>query len=98
MYGLSMSSIYPLILTFPIEAGLSIDDSQTSNIVMAGVVSEGVLTMLVGWLMELFHPNMLFYALTAVAALMWFIRLFSLQLIGRQTKDLQESELGVELQ
>ena len=39
MYGLSMSSIYPLILTFPIEAGLSIEDNQTSNMVMAGVVS-----------------------------------------------------------
>ena len=39
MYGLSMSLVYPLILTFPIEAGLSIEDSQTSNIVLAGVLA-----------------------------------------------------------
>ena len=54
--------------------------------------------MFVGWLMKWFNPNMLFYSLTVVVAIMWFIRLFSLQLIDKQTKELQVNELGVELQ
>ena len=57
-----------------------------------------MLTMFVGWLMKWFNPNMLFYSLTVVAAIIWFIYLFCLQLIKKQIKDLQESELGVELQ
>ena len=39
LFGVSLSSIYPLILTFPIEAGLNLEDNQISNIVMAGVIS-----------------------------------------------------------
>lgn len=39
LFGLTMSSVYPLIFTFPIEAGLVIEDSQITNIGIAGVVS-----------------------------------------------------------
>jgi fucose permease len=39
MFGFSMSTIYPLILLFPSEVGLHTEDRQTSNIVMAGVIS-----------------------------------------------------------
>ena len=51
MFGVSMSSIFPLVFTFPIEAGLVIDDPQATNIATAGVIAEGVLTMLVGLMM-----------------------------------------------
>ena len=93
-----MSILYPLILVFPIEAGLALADSQTSNIIMTGVISEGILTMFVGWLMELFHVNMLFYSLTFFALLMWFIRRFCLHLMDQQMTSLKENELGTELQ
>ena len=81
LFGMSMSSIYPLILTVPIEAGLALEEHQTSNIVMVGMISEGVLTMCVGWLMKWFHVNMFFYSLIFFALMMWFIRLYSLYLI-----------------
>ena len=95
LFGFSMSLIYPLILVFPIEAGLALEDSQTSNIVMAGVVSEGILTMFVGWLMKWFHVNLLFYSLTFFGLAMWIIRSYCLKLIDKQLKSLQESEMGV---
>jgi len=94
LFGLSMSSIYPLIMTLPLEKGLNVEDGQTANIVMAGVVSEGLLTMFVGWLMDWFSPNMLFYSLSFFALLMWFIRLYCLKLIDRQLDSLKSSGLG----
>lgn len=74
LFGTSMSSIYPLIFSFPLEKGLILESRQTTNIVMAGVVSEGVLTMFVGVLMEWIHVNMLFYSLSLVALLMWMLQ------------------------
>lgn len=71
-----MSSIYPLVFTYPIENGLQLLESQTTNIVMCGVVAEGVLTMLVGILMELVHVNMLFVSLSFMAMIMWLLRLY----------------------
>jgi hypothetical protein len=65
---------------------------------MAGVVSEGMLTMFVGWLMDWLSPNMLFYSLSTFALLMWFIRLICLELIDRQLESLKSSGLGQELQ
>ena len=98
LYGLSLSSIYPLILTFPIEAGLNLEDKQISNIVMAGVISEGVLTMSVGWMMKYFHVNSLFYSLLFFAIAMWLTRLYCLHLINKQLESMRINELGEELQ
>ena len=97
LFGFSMSSIYPLILTVPIEKGLVLENTQTSNIVMAGVISEGMLTMCVGWLMKWFHVNLFFYSLIFFGLAMWFIRLYSLHLMDIQIKSLKENDVGVEL-
>lgn len=94
LFGSCMSSIYPLIMTLPLEKGLNVEDGQTANIVMAGVVSEGILTMFVGWLMDWFSPNMLFYSLSIFALLMYFIRLYCLYLIDQHLLKLKNSELG----
>ncbi len=51
---------------------------------MAGVVSEGILTMFVGALMEWIHVNMLFYSLGLVALLMWVLQSYSMGLIEQQ--------------
>ena len=81
VFGLSMSILYPLILVFPIEAGLALEDSQTSNMVMSGAIAEGILTMIVGWCMKIFHVNFFFYSLLFFSLVMWFARLFCLHLI-----------------
>lgn len=49
---------------------------------MAGVVSEGILTMFVGTLMDWIHLNMLFYSLSLVAFIMWLLHKYSMRLIG----------------
>ena len=76
-----MSLIYPLIFTYTIEGGLNIEETQTANIVVAGVLGEGILTMFAGHLMEIFGPNMLFWFIIVVAVVMWFSRYYSLLLI-----------------
>jgi fucose permease len=38
-FGLSMSSVFPLVFTFPIEEGLVIEDAQATNIGIASVVA-----------------------------------------------------------
>ena len=76
-----MSLIYPLIFTYTIEGGLNIEETQTANIVVAGVLGEGILTMFAGHLMEIVGPNMLFWFIIVVAVVMWFSRYYSLLLI-----------------
>ena len=98
MFGFSMSSLYPLTMTLPLEKGLNLEDSQTANILMSGVLAEGIVTMFVGWLMKWIHPNMLFYSLSFIGVMMWFIRLYCLHLIDQQLKDLERNEMGQELQ
>ena len=48
MYGVSCSSMFGLIMALAIEEGLTIEENQTANILLAGVISEGILTTLVG--------------------------------------------------
>ena len=62
---------------------------------MAGVVSEGILTMMVGWLMNLIHVNMLFYSLSFFGLLMWILRIYCLNLIQKQVKELEHHEMGI---
>jgi fucose permease len=95
-FGLCMSVIYPIIFTFPLENRLSLEDSQTANIVTAGVLSEGLLTMFVGLLMQWVHINVLFYSISVVAVLMWLLRKYCLHLIEQQ-KNKVESGLQLEL-
>lgn len=93
IFGISLSSIYPLIFAFPLEHGLTIEDGQTANIVMTGVVSEGILTMFVGALMNWIHVNMLFYSLSVVALIMWFLLKGSMHLIYSQKEQLKSLQL-----
>jgi xanthine/uracil permease len=97
MFGLSMSSIYPLVFSFPIESGLNLEEHQTTNIVMAGVIAEGVLTMFVGILMDWFSVNMLFYALSLVACVMWIVRYYCVTLIDNQKIRIKNDELSENL-
>ena len=60
-----------------------------SNIVMAGAISEGVMTMLVGWLMSIIHINMLFYYITILAVIMLLNHIYCNTLIAEQKESLQ---------
>lgn len=86
-----MFSIFPLIFTFPIEEGLTIEDRQATNIGIAGVVSEGIVTMIIGKLIEWVSVNMLFYSISFFALVMWLIRHYSLQLVDAQKQAIQSN-------
>jgi hypothetical protein len=51
IFGASMSAFYILVLTVSAQFGFSLAEHQLGNIVTAGVLGEGFLTMLVGVLM-----------------------------------------------
>lgn len=51
LFGLSMSLLYPLVFSLSLERGLILKDSQSADIVLAGVLAEGILAMFVGVLM-----------------------------------------------
>ena len=84
LYGASSSSMYPLIMSFAVEEGLNIEEHQTANILIAGVLSEGVLTTLVGVLIDWIHPNMFFYCLVAFSGMMWLVYQYCFHLIHDQ--------------
>ena len=69
---------------FPVEEGLVILEEQTANIVIVGVVSEGILTPSVGKLMSLVHPDMFFNSLIVMSVAMWFICRYCFHLIRKQ--------------
>ena len=60
-------------MAFTVEEGLIIDESQTANILLVGLLAEGILTTLVGKLIRWIHPNLMFYSLTVFAFNMWGI-------------------------
>ena len=79
--------MYPLIMSFPVEEGLVILEEQTANIVIVGVVSEGILTALVGKLMSWVHPDMFFYSLIMMSVAMWLICRYCFHLIRKQKEE-----------
>ncbi len=87
MFGFSMSVIYPLVFTLPIEGGLRLEESQTTNISMGGVVAEGLITMVVGILMEKIGIDTLFYTIILLVIIMYIDRLVCLYLIKQQLEE-----------
>lgn len=61
------------------------------------MVAEGVLTMMIGKLMEWIHVNMLFYSISLLGILMLWIRYYSLSLISEQISKKKEGALEMEL-
>ena len=51
-FGVSMSSVYILIISLTNQFGLTLGEHQTSNIITCSVLGEGVLTMVVALLMK----------------------------------------------
>ena len=79
LYGIGCSSMYPLIMSFAVEEGLTIEDGQIATILLVGVLSEGILTTLVGQLIDWFHPNILFYSLLVFSMGMWLVFRFAMR-------------------
>jgi hypothetical protein len=91
-----MSSVYPLIFAFPLEQGFVLEDSQTTNIVMVGLVSEGLLTMVVGALMNSIHLNVFFYYLSLATLGMGGLYQYYMHLIEDEKEYIEENLICVE--
>lgn len=71
LLGIAYSSMYPLILTLPTELNLDMLSSQTTKIITFAAMSEGILSMAVGYSMEMISIDWLFYSLGIITVLYW---------------------------
>lgn len=83
LFGISLSSIYPLIFSFPLEQGFTLEDSQTTNIVTTGLISEGIMTALAGVLMHWLDLNMFFFSLCFMTLAMFVLEKYCVRLIDK---------------
>ena len=74
LFGLSMSSMYPLLFVMNDEFGMRLSESQALNMSSAGVISEGIITSFVGYLMNRYHIDFLFISLLILALILLIIR------------------------
>ena len=93
-FGVSMSSIFILIISLTNQFGLTLEEHQTSNIITCSVLGEGVLTMIVGLLMQN-KLQAFFYSLLVIPIILEILRRACVDILAREQKDGQE--LGREL-
>ena len=62
LYGITMSNLFPLLLSLPSEYNIYFNGSQISNMMVSTTISSGVFSSLTGLLMK-WDLNMFFYSL-----------------------------------
>jgi hypothetical protein len=70
-YGISLSLIYPLLLSVSSEFDIHFEGKQISNMMISTTISSGVFATLSGLLMK-GDINMLFYSLLAFSILLFY--------------------------
>jgi MFS family permease len=71
VYGLGMSSIFPLVMSLPGELGFLLDLRVTSKFLIGSCSGEALLPLAVGLLMQDFGPELLGYCIFAGTILMF---------------------------
>ena len=69
-FGISVSVIFPLLLSIPAEFNLKFRADQLSNVLISPLLASMFLTGVTGRLMEV-NISMLFYALIIIIACFW---------------------------
>lgn len=65
-----MSSIYPLVMTWPAEASFGLDTAATAHLVIGGCVGEATMPVLVGAAMHIMGPRALPSTVLALAVVL----------------------------
>jgi hypothetical protein len=65
-----MSSIYPLVMTWPAEAGFGLDTAATAHLVIGGCVGEATMPVLIGAAMHIVGPRALPCAVLVLAVVL----------------------------
>jgi FHS family Na+ dependent glucose MFS transporter 1 len=73
LYGLSMSAIYPLLISMPSYLKFRLSARNTSNYVLMGAFGESLMPVLLGYGISLIGPNTLFVASLVYAFILLFI-------------------------
>ena len=63
--------MFPLILVLPTEFNQYSDSSNYASFMLYGALGEGILAMIVGYLMQYITYNMLFYGMLTMAVIFY---------------------------
>jgi len=68
MFGFGLSGVYPLLFAAPSEYGYELTAKQTSGFMFWTSIGEGTTATIIGYMMEWFTNNVLFFMMFAMAA------------------------------
>lgn len=63
MYGVSFSAMFGLFFVLPSEYGVEVTCEEGSSFLLYGQLGEGMISMIGGYLMSWFTPNMIWYSI-----------------------------------
>lgn len=69
-YSYGMSSVYPLVMTWPAEAGFGLDAAATTHLVIGGCIGEATMPVLIGAGMHVLGPRALPCAVLGLAVVL----------------------------
>ena len=72
LFGICFSSMYPLLLSAPLDYNLQISASQMTQVALWSSLGEAVVAPLFGVLMDWISHNMIFYGMLALAVVLVF--------------------------
>lgn len=83
MFGYGMSSVYPLAMSWPGEAGFALDTASTAQLVIGGCLGEAAVPLVLGGMMQLVGPQSLPLSILGVVVLLASAQL-TIEMLGRR--------------
>jgi len=83
VYGYGMSSIYPLVMSWPTDLGLHLDNAATTTLVIGGCCGEALVPVIVGALMSTLGPRALPSSILSCTLLLAMVYIL-VMVLGRQ--------------
>lgn len=91
VFGITISVMFPLLFSVPVELGFSITSDESSDIMICAALGEGVIAVIVGYFMNFFGINMLFYSILGISFILLITLIVMVKLLNNENeKDTQE--------
>ncbi len=72
LYGVAFSAMFGLFFVLPSQYGVEVTCQEGSSFLMYGQLGEGMISMVVGYLMSWFTPTMLYYSIFVCGLLLYW--------------------------
>ena len=97
LYGISFSALFGLFFVLPAEYGVEVTCEEGSSFLMYGQLGEGIISMIVGYLMSWFTPTMLYYSVFFCSLLLLWTckKIISTLAHNNEVKSMEKEEMDV---